>query len=238
MLRGGSITTLGVVDTLLDLLDVERPLLARGEIVVGIDEVGRGALAGPLTVGAVVLTCCDAPPETLTDSKLLTAARREALVGPLEQWAADWSLGSVSASEIDAWGLRLALAVAATRALNGLRLRPTHALIDGAFNLLRAPVDLAFGAAMPPALRYGSLRATTIVKGDQKCASIAAASVLAKVHRDAVMTDLDGQFQAFGWAHNKGYGAASHLEALREWGPNVHHRQSWRLPERRALEYP
>ena len=205
---------------------------------MGIDEVGRGALAGPLTVGAVVLTCCDTPPETLTDSKLLTAARREALVGPLEQWAADWSLGSVSATEIDAWGLRLALAVAATRALNGLRERPTHALIDGSLNLLRAPVNIAFGVAMPPELSYCSLRATTIVKGDQKCASIAAASVLAKVHRDAVMIDLGRQFQAFGWASNKGYGVASHLEALREWGPNVHHRQSWRLPERRALEHP
>jgi ribonuclease HII len=227
-----------VVTTTLDLLDVERPLLEDGEVVVGIDEVGRGALAGPMTVGAVVLNCCDNPPETLTDSKLLTAARREALVGPLEQWAADWSLGSVSASEIDQWGLRLALAVAATRALNGLRERPTYALIDGSFNLLRAPVDIPFGAAMPPDLSYQSLRVTTIIKGDQKCASIAAASVLAKVHRDALMTELDGEFGAFGWARNKGYGAASHLEALREWGPNVHHRQSWRLPERRALEYP
>jgi ribonuclease HII len=227
-----------MVTTTLDLLDVERPLLEDGEVVVGIDEVGRGALAGPLTVGAVVLNCCDTPPETLTDSKLLSAARREALVGPLERWAADWSLGSVSASEIDEWGLRLALAVAATRALDGLRERPTYALIDGSFNLLRAPVAVAFGASMPPDLSYGSLRATTIVKGDQKCASIAAASVLAKVHRDALMVDLDSQYEVFGWAHNKGYGAASHLEALREWGPNVHHRQSWRLPERRALEHP
>jgi ribonuclease HII len=220
------------------MLGVERPLLERGEVVVGIDEVGRGALAGPLTVGAVVLTCCDSPPETLNDSKLLSATRREALVEPLEQWAADWSLGSVSASEIDGWGLRLALAVAATRALDGLQVRPTYALIDGSFNLLRAPTDVGFGQLMPPELSYQSIRATTVIKGDQKCASIAAASVLAKVHRDAVMVDLDRQFEAFGWAANKGYGAASHLEALREWGPNVHHRQSWRLPERRTLEHP
>jgi ribonuclease HII len=227
-----------MVTTTVDALDVERPLLARGEIVVGIDEVGRGALAGPLTVGAVVLRCCETPPEDLTDSKLLSPARREALVGPLERWAADWSLGSVSAAEIDQWGLRLALAVAATRALDGLSVRPTYALIDGSFNLLRAPVDTAFGESMPPALSYQSLHATTIVKGDQKCASIAAASVLAKVHRDSVMVDLDRTFQAYGWAHNKGYGAAAHLEALRQWGPNVHHRRSWRLPERRAPEYP
>jgi len=89
MIRGEHLTTLEMVTTTLDMLSVERPLLASGEVVVGIDEVGRGALAGPLTVGAVVLTCCDAPPDTLTDSKLLTAARREALVEPLERWAAD-----------------------------------------------------------------------------------------------------------------------------------------------------
>lgn len=237
MLRVELITTLEVVTTTVDMLDVERPLLSRGEVVVGIDEVGRGALAGPLTVGAVVLTCSDLPPETLTDSKLLSAPRREALVEPIRRWAADCSLGSVSAAEIDAWGLRLALAVAATRALDGLRVRPSYALIDGSFNLLRAPMDVSFGAAMPPELRYQSLRATTVIKGDQKCASVAAASVLAKVHRDAVMTDLSRQFEVFGWARNKGYGAAAHLEALREWGPNVHHRQSWRLPERRTLEH-
>jgi len=154
MIRGEHLTTLEMVTTTLDMLSVERPLLASGEVVVGIDEVGRGALAGPLTVGAVVLTCCDAPPDTLTDSKLLTAARREALVEPLERWAADWSLGSVSASEIDAWGLRLALAVAATRASKAQR--AADARIDRRFfNLLRAPVDIGFGVAMPPELSYG-----------------------------------------------------------------------------------
>ncbi len=238
MLRVAHLTTLEMVTLTVDLLDVERPLLARGEVVVGIDEVGRGALAGPLTVGAVVLMSCEAPPPTLTDSKMLSAARREALVEPLAKWAADWSLGSASASEIDQWGLRLALAVAATRALDGLHARPTYALIDGSFNLLRAPLDVPFGAPVQPELSYQSLRATLVVKGDQKCASIAAASVLAKVHRDGVMRDLDGEFAAFGWARNKGYGAATHLEALRRWGPNVHHRKSWRLPEQRATERP
>ena len=98
-------------------------MLDRGEIVVGIDEVGRGALAGPMVLGAVVLTQATPPPESLNDSKLLSANQREALVTPIEGWAADWSLGSVSAMEIDAWGLRLALAVAATRALDALRVR-------------------------------------------------------------------------------------------------------------------
>lgn len=225
------------VTVLVDLLAVERPLLEAGAIVVGIDEVGRGALAGPLTVGAVVLDCSAPPPEGLNDSKLLTGPRREALVAPLRAWAADWSLGSVSAQEIDAWGLRLALAVAATRALDALRIRPTHALIDGSFNLLRAPLDVSFDVARPPTLRYAKLRATTIVKGDRTCASIAAASVLAKVHRDGVMVDLDRQFRAYGWASNKGYGASAHLDALRAWGPNDHHRRSWRLPERTSLDH-
>jgi ribonuclease HII len=216
----------------LDLLEFERALLVQGEIVVGIDEVGRGALAGPLTVGAVVICSESDPPIGLNDSKLLSAAQRESLVEPLRQWAAAWSLGSVSAGEIDAWGLRLALAVAATRAINDLTLVPTHALIDGSFNLLRAPVDVALGQAFPPPLRYGSLPVTTIVKGDRKCATIAAAAVLAKVHRDAIMVALDHERDAYGWASNKGYGAPVHLEALRRVGPSTHHRLSWSLPEK------
>jgi ribonuclease HII len=180
-----------------------------------------------------VVICSESdPPIGLNDSKLLSAAQRESLVEPLRQWAAAWSLGSVSAGEIDAWGLRLALAVAATRAINDLTLVPTHALIDGSFNLLRAPVDVALGQAFPPPLRYGSLPVTTIVKGDRKCATIAAAAVLAKVHRDAIMVALDHERDAYGWASNKGYGAPVHLEALRRVGPSTHHRLSWSLPEK------
>ena len=219
-----------------DLFSVERPLLARGDVVVGIDEVGRGAMAGPMTVGAVVLTCDASAPERLTDSKLLTAARREALEGPLQLWAADWSLGSVSAEEIDSWGLRFALAVAATRALDGLTVRPSHALIDGSFNLLRAPLNVSFGSNPPPELRYRSMPATTIVRGDSKCASIAAASVLAKVHRDRHMVELHRGFEDFDWARNKGYGSKSHMDALRRFGPNAHHRRTWKLPLRDVQE--
>ncbi len=205
-------------------------------MVVGIDEVGRGALAGPMTVGVVVLMC-DAPaPERLTDSKLLTPARREALEAPLKLWAADWSLASVSAEEIDSWGLRLALAVAATRAIDGLTIRPSHALIDGSFNLLRSPLNVRFGSCAPPELRYRSMPATTIVKGDSKCASIAAASVLAKVHRDRHMVELHRGFEAFDWARNKGYGSKSHVDALRRFGPNAHHRRTWNLPQRDVQE--
>ena len=217
-----------------DLLEYERVLLDRGEVVVGIDEVGRGALAGPMTVGAVVLREELTPPEGLNDSKLLTAAQRTSLVEPLSRWASEWSLGSVSAEEIDEWGLRLALAVAATRALDALTSSPTHALIDGSFNLLRSPLNLRVGASVPPLLAYGALPVTTIVKGDQRCATIAAAAVLAKVHRDALMVSLHDTFREYEWAQNKGYGVPAHLEALRRRGPSSHHRTSWNLPEKRS----
>src|SRR5487761_2312467 len=147
------------------MLFFERSLISSGEIVVGIDEVGRGALAGPMTVGAVVVRELRLPPIGLTDSKLLSAARRESLVDPIERWAAETSLGWVSAQEIDSWGMRLALAVAATRALDQLSVRPSHALLDGSFNLLRARADVPFAAPTPPPLSYSNLPVTTIVKG-------------------------------------------------------------------------
>jgi ribonuclease HII len=210
-------------------LNYERRLVRRGEVVVGIDEVGRGALAGPLTVGAVVLTRTTRAPVGLTDSKLLTPSEREALVEPLVSWAADWSLGSVSSNEIDRWGLRLALAVAATRAIDGLSVSPTHALLDGPFNLLDAPLRLEDQWNDSPELRYASLPHTTVIKGDRWCASIAAASVLAKVHRDRLMVELSGEFPSYGWADNKGYGAPQHRRALLELGPCCYHRVSWNL---------
>ncbi len=231
MLRAGDLTTLaGVRATTTDLLRLERPLLERGEVVVGLDEVGRGALAGPLTVGAVVVRTEKPPPKGLDDSKVLTDARRRALVEPLCAWAAEWSLGSASPAEIDQWGLRLALAVAATRAMDALAVAPTHALIDGSFNLLRSPLDVAFGVENPPTLRWATLPATIVVRGDSLCASVAAAAVLAKVARDDVMVALDERFHDYGWAANKGYGAAAHLAALRRFGATEHHRRSWSLP--------
>jgi len=213
----------------LDLLAFERPLLSRGEVVVGLDEVGRGALAGPMTIGAVVITGDALPPAGLTDSKALTPKRREALVGPLERWAADWSLGSVSAVEIDRWGLRLALAVAATRALEGLTLVPTFALIDGSVNLLDAPLRFTDDDLSPPSLRYAGIAHTTLVKGDCRSGTIAAASILAKVQRDRAMRRLALEFPEYGWDANKGYGVPRHLRALVDRGPCRYHRQTWRL---------
>jgi ribonuclease HII len=213
-----------------DLLQYERPLLDRGEIVVGIDEVGRGALAGPLTVGVVALTRDTPPPDGLTDSKLLSAARREALIQPLREWASEWSLGSVSAAEIDRWGMRVSLAVAATRAIGGLATPPTFALIDGSFNLLAAPLDVGFDLDAPPEFCYASMPQRSIVKGDRVSAAIAAASVLAKVDRDQVMTQLHETHPEYGWSRNKGYGTEQHMTTLRQRGPSPYHRQTWRLP--------
>ena len=218
-----------VSGTSIERLDLEQPLLQRGEVVVGLDEVGRGALAGPMTVGAVVIGTESRPPKGLRDSKQLTPARRRAMVAPLTQWAGDWSLGTVSAEEIDCWGLRLALAVAATRALEGLTILPTFALLDGSFNLLTAPSILNVTGLESPSLRFAQMAHATVVNGDQLCATIAAAAVLAKVYRDEVMVGLHQGFEAYDWAQNKGYGSPKHLEALRQLGPTYQHRQSWNL---------
>lgn len=216
--------------TSVDLLDFERRFLDEGKVVVGIDEVGRGALAGPMFVGAVVLSSLRQPPVGLNDSKLLSPARRNDLEAPLRSWADDWALGAASAKEIDTWGVRMALAVAATRALDALSLKPTHALIDGPLNLLSVPDPAPMSESDRVTFSYAALDYTTIVKGDQRSATIAGASVLAKVSRDRWMTSLADDFPEYGWHDNKGYGAPHHLAALRRIGPSVEHRTSWRLP--------
>jgi ribonuclease HII len=216
-----------------DLLEFERELVGRGEVVAGIDEVGRGALAGPMLVGAVSVHTCAEPPEGLDDSKRLSATQRTSLVDPLQRWAAEWSLGVVSVAEIDEWGMRLALAVGATRALQGLRSAPTHVLVDGPLNLLTAiPEFRGHAITTSPALLYETLPVTTIIDGDQKSAAIAAAAVLAKVARDSMMVELDRECSDYGWERNKGYGVPEHLDAIRRIGVSIHHRISWNLPER------
>jgi ribonuclease HII len=216
-----------------DLLEFERELIGRGEVVVGIDEVGRGALAGPMLVGAATVRTCAEPPEGLDDSKRLSHAQRVSLVDPLRSWVLEWSLGVVSVAEIDEWGMRLALAVGATRAIERLRYAPTHALVDGPLNLLSAEREFR-GAAVTtcPPFAFECLPVTTIIDGDQKSAAIAAAAVLAKVERDSMMVELDLECSEYGWGRNKGYGVPEHLEAIRRVGVSVHHRVSWNLPEK------
>lgn len=190
---------------------VERSLRATtgAKIVVGVDEVGRGAWAGPVTVCAAV-TGLRRPPTGLTDSKLLSPKRRTELAHELESWVTAHALGHSSPEEIDDLGMTGALRLAATRALDGLPVRPDAVILDGKHDYLGAP-----------------WRVRTVIKGDQSCVSVAAASVIAKVRRDALMAELGGAHANFRFGDNAGYPSPVHRAALREQGPTPHHRLSW-----------
>lgn len=204
--------------------EVELDLLQRHEAVIGIDEVGRGALAGPVCVGAAVVTRSCAPhfPEGLRDSKLLSAAARERLVAPIGTWLGGAvAVGEAAPAEIDARGIVAAMRLAALRAsqsLAALGARPTALLLDGSHDWMQP--DL-----LDDVPEFAERR--VIVKGDARCAVVAAASVVAKVHRDAIMAATPDP--GYGWAVNKGYGAAAHLAALADLGPCEFHRRSWKL---------
>ncbi len=179
-----------------------------GGRVAGIDEVGRGPLAGPVTAAAVVLDPAKIP-DGLNDSKKLTARKRAALIELLRDHA-EVSLGWASVEEIDALNIRNATFLAMSRALAGLA-PVDHALIDG--------------NAIPPDL---SCPATAIVKGDGRSLSIAAASIAAKEARDAHMRALGQQFPGYGWEKNAGYPTADHRQALLDIGVSPHHRRSFK----------
>jgi len=206
---------------------------AGARVVVGIDEVGRGALAGPVSVGLVAVVRCDAWPPGLADSKQLTARAREALIEPLASFGVGRAVGHASAAEIDAVGIIAALRLAGVRGLAALAsegVAVDAVLLDGTHDWLTAPpVDLFSDADAESVL---TPPVTMVVKGDGLCPSIAAASVIAKVERDAIMVAAHDEHPHFGWDGNKGYGAASHLEALRDYGPSPLHRVSWKLPTR------
>ncbi|MDH6143094.1 ribonuclease HII [Kitasatospora sp. GP30] len=189
---------------------VERSLRRTGaRVVVGLDEVGRGAWAGPVTVGAAV-TGMRKPPEGLTDSKLLTPRRREQLAPVLATWVTASAIGQASALECDELGMTAALRLAAVRALEALPIEPDAVILDGKHNYLGGP-----------------WRVRTVIKGDQSCVCVAAASVLAKVHRDALMAELAPQYPAYGFEDNAGYPSPVHRAALEEFGPTDLHRLSW-----------
>jgi ribonuclease HII len=182
--------------------------LALGGRVAGVDEVGRGPLAGPVMAAAVVLDPARIP-EGLNDSKLLSAKKREALY-PLILEIAEVSVGVASVAEIDEINILQATFLAMRRALAGLS-GVDHALIDGRM--------IPQGLPCP---------ATGIIKGDGKSLSIAAASIVAKIRRDRLMVDLAQQHPGYGWETNKGYGSKSHIAALLELGPTPHHRRSFK----------
>jgi ribonuclease HII len=189
--------------------EAERVLLAEGARVAGLDEVGRGAWAGPLTVGAVVLDPDDLP-VGLRDSKRLSPARRRAFAEVLSD-RAEVAIGEVEVSELDRVGLAAALRLAAVRAVAALPRRPDVVLVDGT-------VDLLAGTGMTT---------RCLVGGDDRSASIAAASIVAKVHRDAGMVGADGPFPGYGFGAHKGYPSPAHRAALAELGPCALHRHSW-----------
>lgn len=273
-------------------LDLERSLAAQGyDLIAGFDEVGRGALAGPVMVGCAAIWARDLEPldgddavelsgrtylgvpDGVADSKMLTEHRREAIFDELRDWCAAYAVGQASNTEIDEWGITYALGVAALRALSqverelGLRLggestikkasgesagkivegRPGDSVGESIGNcgesvralpkvagILDGPSDYitkALNTFDAPDVPIPA-DITTKVKGDQHCATVATAAVIAKVTRDRLMVDLaqsNSRYAAYEWAHNKGYGSAAHRAAIAEHGPTPLHRVSWHL---------
>ncbi len=178
------------------------------EIVVGVDEVGRGSWAGPLTIGAVVVPK-DRRLYKLRDSKALTEKEREALYERITDWCDAWAVGHVSAAECDRLGMSAAQKLAASLAIEGLGLTPDAVLLDGKWDFVGHPVT------------------RKLVKGDATSLSIAAASILAKVTRDRIMRELAPMYPAYNFENNKGYPCPLHKTALQGYGPSGIHRRSW-----------
>ena len=189
--------------------------IPQDKLVAGVDEVGRGPLVGDVVTAAVILDPAN-PVEGLADSKKLSEKKRLALYGEIKAKALAWSIGRATPQEIDELNILHATMLAMQRAVQGLRLKPAKVLVDGN----RCP-------ALP-------MEARAVVKGDSLVAAISAASILAKVTRDAEMTELDSRHPEYGFARHKGYPTAEHLAILAERGPLPEYRQSFK-PVRRAL---
>ena len=184
----------------------EREAMRLGAVhVCGVDEAGRGPLAGPVYAAAVILPP-DVRIEGLNDSKKLTEKKREALFPVICETATSFSIAFADEKEIDAYNILQATYLAMRRAVEGLNVPADYALIDG--------------NRMPPLVIAGE----TIIKGDAVCQSIAAASVLAKVSRDRFMLEMDAKYPQYGFSKHKGYGTKEHYAALREFGPSPIHR--------------
>lgn len=207
-------------------LDFERELLRAGAgFVAGIDEVGRGALAGPVSVGVVVVSAeIGDVPLGLADSKLIGPTVREALLPHIATWCVASAVGHASAAEIDEVGIIAALRRAGMRALAALPVVPDVVILDGSHDWLTQADDLF---AIEPEVPTPPVHMR--VKADQTCASVSAASVVAKVERDQLMRDLDARYPGYGLAGHKGYGSDAHRQAIRALGPTDVHRRSWKL---------
>lgn len=211
-------------------LTVERRLLREHALVIACDEVGRGALAGPVAVGAVAMDAGGARrriPEGLRDSKLVAEHHRPAVAARAAAWAGASAVGWASSAEIDEVGIIRALGLAAIRAIDDLRafgVVPEDAIVilDGNHDYIT------------PAGGNG-LRVQPIIKADRDCASAAAASVLAKVARDDLMVGLHDDQPVYQWMRNKGYASAEHRAAIRAHGLSTHHRASWAIADAPTL---
>lgn len=210
-------------------LEVERSLFERGTVrIIGCDEVGRGALAGPVAVGMTVISATVGPmPVGLRDSKLVSEAKRSELAPLCAGWVECSAVGLASAQEIDRYGIIRALGMAGARAIELLRSKGAE--FEGSVLILDGNHDYLTPVA--GRRRLGRLDVLTRIKADRDCASVAAASVIAKVHRDSLMVDHSARFAGYGWAANKGYGSAEHLEAIARLGATDLHRLTW-LKER------
>lgn len=187
------------------------PFLKANIIEAGCDEAGRGCLAGPVYAAAVILPS-DFKNELLNDSKQLTEKQRYALRPIIEHEALAWAVGIVDNNEIDQINILAASILAMHRAIDGLKLRPEHLIIDG--NRFKPYHDIPY---------------TTIVKGDGKMMSIAAASILAKTYRDDFMNRISAEYPQYDWLSNKGYPTAKHRSAIKQYGTTPYHRLSFNL---------
>ncbi len=182
------------------------------QLVAGCDEVGRGCLAGPVVAAAVILPhTFSYPLPVLKDSKQLTAKQRIVLDAMIKQEALDWAIGFSSPQEIDQLNILNASHLAMHRAIDQLKLRPELLLIDG--NHFKA---------------YPLIQHRCMIKGDERCTAIAAASVIAKVYRDQYMKELALQVPGYQWEHNMGYPTAAHRQAIHELGITAHHRKTFK----------
>ncbi len=212
-------------------LRFEKALYREGVTsIVAVDEVGRGALAGPVAVGMVVIdTAVKRIPPGLRDSKLLPEPVREALEPLCQRWVLHHAVGLASAAEVDSLGIMRCLGLAGARALamleeRGAEVRESTLLLDGNYDYLSPEL-------MRPA------RVLTRIKADRDCASVAAASVIAKVHRDRLMIGHDAEYPGYGWTSNKGYSTPEHFDALARLGPSALHRLTW-LKDAATLDFP
>ena len=210
-------------------LNLENELVAGGaRFIIGMDEVGRGAIAGPVAVGVALIDFKDdranqAWPSNLKDSKLLSEKARNEILKPVQDWVSGYAVGMASALEIDSKGIVSSLAISAGRALESLladaNLRSAIArdgaviILDGSHNWLGA-----HAAGIPVMVR---------TKADRDCVSVAAASVISKVQRDNLMIELAKQYAGFGFDGHKGYASETHIAAIRTIGPTDQHRHTW-----------